>query len=146
MPAPFGLMFAVTKPQIGFGISVYWLIESWRVGRFKQVVLNFLPVTILIVGSTLLYGPWMFSGVSGLQDVKWNISMFPYSVPLGLILLWVAFRDRNKEAGIAASPFFAPYHSPTTLAVALIPLLKKPRFFVVAWVLLWVFGFIFRFL
>lgn len=141
MPAPLGLIFAATKPQIGLGISLYWLVQSWRSGGIRSVVRNFLPVTILFLGSVLLYGPW-FVYVSGLEDATWNVSIFPFGVPIGLTLLWMAFNKDRLDAAIAASPFLSPYYSGSTLAVLLVPLLKNTKLFLFGWVCLWAFHFL----
>lgn len=140
MPAPLGLMFAVTKPQIGLALSLYWLVESWRSGGIRNVVSTFLPVTVLVLGSILLYGPW-FLDLSGLEAVSWNLSFFPYSIPIGLALLWMAIRSERSDTAIPASPFFSPYFSGSTLAVLLIPLLKNTKLFLFGWTCMWAFHF-----
>jgi hypothetical protein len=138
LPAQFGLIFATLKPQIGLGISLYWLIQSWRTGGIREVIKNFLPVSILLIGSVFLYGPW-FIGVNELSNVEWNVSIFPYGIPIGFLLLGLAFIKREIAPAIPAGLFFAPYYSGSNLAVLLIPLFKNPKLLVIAWLCFWVF-------
>jgi hypothetical protein len=44
LPPQWGLFLVTLKPQIGGGISIYWLVDAWRKGRFKEVARVFLPV------------------------------------------------------------------------------------------------------
>lgn len=36
MPPQIGLFFIVIKPQIGVGVGVFWLVETWRAGRARR--------------------------------------------------------------------------------------------------------------
>ena len=49
LPAPLGLFFVLAKPQIGIGMAVYWLVEAWRTGGLRKVLITFAPVTIVQV-------------------------------------------------------------------------------------------------
>lgn len=43
------------------------------------------------------------------MTASWNLNLFPYSIPIGLILLYMA--QKNYSLAISASPFFSPYMS-----------------------------------
>jgi hypothetical protein len=138
-PAPVSLIFAVMKPQIGIGIGLYWLFESWRIGGVRTVIKNFLPVTIMLCVSFALYGFWFLTFVGKSQNAV-NVSLFPYSVPLGLYMLWTAIAQRRARLAMAASPFVAPYHTLFSLAAPLVALFDYPRLFAVTSVCLWIHG------
>lgn len=138
LPAPIGLIFALTKPQIGLGISLYWLVRSWDNGGIREVIRVFMPVAMLLVGSYLLYGPWYLEGVS-LIDVKWNLSIFPYGIPMGVAILWIAIVWRRKELALPVGPLLSPYYSASALTTLLFPLFMTPRLFIISWICLWVF-------
>lgn len=138
-PAPVSLVFAAIKPQVGIGIAVYWLFESWRMGGFRTVIKNFLPVTLLLSASFLLYGFWVMTFIGKSQDVA-NISIFPYLVPIGLYLVWIAIRERCERPAMAAGPFFSPYHTLFSLAVPLVALFERPKLFAAISALLWGLG------
>jgi hypothetical protein len=141
-PAPVSLIFAAMKPQIGFGIGVYWLIESWRLGGIRTVVKNFLPVTLLLLASFFIYGFWIMTFVGKSQNTvnTVNVSLFPYTLPVAFYLLWVAMTKRRARPAMAASPFFAPYHTLFSLAAPLVALFEYPVLLAIASAVLWVHG------
>jgi len=109
IPAPAGLFFVLLKPQIGIAVVIYWLWTSYKCGGVKDVLKTFLPATILISLSFLFFGNWITGKSDNLLFANWNLSFFPYSVPIGLALLYLA--QKNKNYAISASPFFSPYMS-----------------------------------
>lgn len=138
LPPQIGLIFLAVKPQVGFGLGVYWLITIWRERGFRQVVITFAPVTALLLLSFLLYGLWplRFS-----QTVAWssdNVTLFPYGVVLGLVILVQALRTGDSRAALASGPFFSPYVIHFTWAAMLAYLLPKPRLLLAAVLALWV--------
>ena len=135
-PAPLALILAVIKPQIGIGIAVYWLFESWRQGGARRIVLNFLPVSLLLGSSFLFYGLWPLA-VPDLSAVSWNIALFPYTVPVGIFVLCTAILRREARPSMSAGILLSPYYSWMTLSSLLVALLHRPRFLAVAWIATW---------
>jgi hypothetical protein len=121
-PPVWGLFFLVIKPQIGVGVVIYYLVEAWKVGRFRQVFKTFTPVGIAYLASALLFPVWIERMIHNPQN-PWNRSLFPYAIPLGLFLLWLGIRKRNPYFALASAPFFAPYHSFYTYIVVQIGLM-----------------------
>ena len=108
LPAQIGLFFILIKPQIGLAVAVYWFVEAWRKNRVREVLRLFGPVTIALLVSFLLYGLWplQFEQEIGLW---WNASLWPASIPVGLVLIVSAIRKRRMEFAMAASPCLSPY-------------------------------------
>jgi hypothetical protein len=138
-PAPVSLVLASIKPQVGIGIGIYWLFESWRTGGVRAVVKNFLPVALMLIASFAIYGFWILTFVGKSQNGV-NMSIFPYLVPVGLYLLWSAIMQRQARPAMAAGPFFAPYHTLFSLAVPLVTLLEHPKLFAAISALMWAMG------
>ena len=109
-PPVWGLFLLVLKPQIGFGVVIYYLVEIWRKDGFWGAVRTFAPVSIAWMISAALFPVWIERMLRNPQII-WNRSLFPYLIPLGLFLLWLAFRNKNPYFALASSLFFAPYHS-----------------------------------
>lgn len=108
MPVRWGLFFALIKPQVGLGLVLFWAVEAWREGRWKSVVSVFWPVTATTALSFGLYGLWPLHARQT-SEYWYSASLFPYSVPAGIILLVWAFRKRDERPALAASPMLAPY-------------------------------------
>src|SRR5690554_118365 len=68
--------FVLVKPQMGAAVAVFWLVEAWREGGWREVVRVFWPVVAALAVSFVLYGLWPLR--SG-QEVGlwWNASLWP---------------------------------------------------------------------
>lgn len=110
-PPMLGLFFLVMKPQIGFGVVLYYFISLWKDHGFWKVVRELGPLCITWILSMLLFPAWIDRMLFNGPQFAWNSSSFPYLIPLGLFFLWLAFRHRNPFFALASSLFFAPYHT-----------------------------------
>ena len=72
LPAPVGLFFVLIKPQIGFAVAVFWLVEAFRNGGIKQIARTFGPVTLAHIVSILIYGPFFLPHGSGFMGASWG--------------------------------------------------------------------------
>lgn len=138
LPPQIGLIFLAIKPQVGLGLGLYWLITIWREQGFRQVVITFAPVTGLLLLSFALYGLWplRFS-----QTVAWssdNVTLFPFGIAIGLVLLVQGLRTRDSKAALASGPLFSPYVIHFTWACLLVYFLQKPRLLLAAVLALWI--------
>lgn len=107
-PPPIGLFFISIKPQMGIAVAPFWLVQAWRQGGWKQVMVTFAPFTIVLVLSFLLFGLWPL-GSSRTANYWWNASLWPMSIPVGLALFVTAIRKQRIEYAMAASPCLSPY-------------------------------------
>jgi hypothetical protein len=109
-PPVWGLFFLAMKPQIGLGVIIYYLVQTWRKDGFWGTVRVFAPVTIVFFASLILFPVWI-EHVRSLPNNVFNRSTFPYLIPVGLFLLWLAFRKKNPYFALASSLFFSPYQT-----------------------------------
>lgn len=137
LPPRFGLFFLVVKPQEGAIVALFWLVESWRKGRFKEVARVFWPVTVALLASFLLYGFWPLRFGAALGK-SWNASLWPFSIPVGLVLTVAALRKRDIKYAMGASPCLSPYVLFHAWAGALVALVTYDAEMVMAVVGLWI--------
>jgi hypothetical protein len=137
MPPQIGLFFVLTKPQAGIGMAIYWLFESWRKGKIREVARVFAPVSI---GYLLSFALFKYNPLDGamLNNAPHNTSFFPFSIIIGIILIYFSIRQRQKTFSLSASPFFSPYVNVQTWAVLMFGLVKYPWAVLIANILLWV--------
>lgn len=108
MGGPLGAIMVTIKPQAGVFAIVGALSQrtTWR-ARARLLV----PLVILALLTLPLYDAWL----AGMRTISMetgtlrNFSLFPYSIPAGLILLVIAWRRQSVLAGVAASLALAPY-------------------------------------
>ena len=124
LPPAWALLVLMIKPQIGLGFAVYCLIDSWRRGRLAAITRTFAPVAIMYALSAILFPIWVGRVLHETTDV-WNRSLFPYGIPLGLALLWLAVNRKNKFFALASTPFLSPYLTFYTYLIVQIGLLHE---------------------
>jgi hypothetical protein len=137
LPIKYGLFFVLIKPQVGIGIAIYWMFACWFVGGWHYVLEQFAPVTVYYLVSFLWYGLWPLELI-GMNSNPDNMSAFPWTVPIGIFLMYISIRLARKRLAMFSGPLLAPYVSQFSYSVSLLALLDQPRLFVLAWVLLWI--------
>jgi len=122
MPPQIGLFFVSIKPQIGIAVILFWLVECWRKGGITEIVRVYLPFSLVSVLSLILFGLWPLRSFVEIH-LWWNASLWPISLPVGLVLLVTAVRKQDLRFAMGASPCFSPYilfHSWIVVLYALI--------------------------
>ena len=140
LPANWGLAVTFSKPQVGVFAGLVWFKQA------KQKILFLLPAAGLLLLSLLVWGWWfldMYHQVfqSGRRTVgPWNISPFPWLVPLGVLLLFYAWKREDELLAVTATLCMAPYfavYSFTTFFAMLAA--RAPWVASIAWIVLWIF-------
>ncbi|GAB4455439.1 MAG: hypothetical protein Kow0070_03710 [Anaerolineales bacterium] len=108
LPPWLGLFFLAIKPQVGMIVILYLFFAEWRKGGPLRVLKTFLPVGLASALSIAIFGPW-FTKISNEINLAGNSSLWPQSLPIGLILLTAAIRKNEIRYAMAASPFVSPY-------------------------------------
>lgn len=110
LPAPLGLFLVLAKPQLGVGIAAYWLAWAWRRGGLFGVARTFGPLALAGVWSVLAYGPWFLSTDPGrLAVADWSLTFWPWTVPLGLLLIGLAIRRQRPGLALFGGALLSPY-------------------------------------
>ncbi len=137
LPGPIGLIFLLVKPQLGIGVGLFWAVEAWRKNGWKGVFQLLWPVTLVVAASFLVFGFWVKYVPRGIPLGR-SMSMWPMSVPIGLVLLYKSIRNRSANLALGASPLLSPYvhmHSWTGALLAISSSLPET---IIAVVSLWV--------
>jgi flagellar biosynthesis protein FliQ len=136
------------KPQVGL-----LAILSWS-SFWNNKLSFFIPTLIIILISFVVWGNWLSDMLTNIQNMQnaqqglssWNASLFPWSIPIGLILIYVILKYNPIDAeifGVIATlcivPYFAIYS--TGILFALISASHK-RIAIIMWVLLWAYPFL----
>lgn len=140
LPPPLALLFVLIKPQMGAIFAVYLLLEAWRTGGIRKLISTAWPTAVAFLISFLMFGNWItLQAASGgnwrpgtLLEQRWNMSVFPYGLLLGIPLLVAALVLRKKDAAKAASPFFSPYVTMASWSASLAGCLRNDTLTVLA--------------
>ena len=137
LPPQIGLFLIVIKPQVGFTVGLFWLVEAWRKGGLREVVRVFGPVTAGLLVSFIVFGFWPLRFGQTLT-FWWNASLWPMSIPVGLALLVAAIRKRRIEYAMGAAPCLSPYVLFHSWSGALVSIVSLEAETVAAVIGLWV--------
>jgi hypothetical protein len=124
MPPQIGLFFVLVKPQVGVFIALFWFSQAARYG-VREVLRTFAPVTVAFILSFIVFGfyPLKWVGQLSLLDNHWNIQIFPYGIPVGLVLIGTSLRNKQLGLSATAAPFLSPYSLMWSWPVAVLGLL-----------------------
>lgn len=138
LPPPVGLFFIMTKPQLGIGVSIYWLVETYQSGGISKVIKTFLPIGAAFLLSFAVYGLYPLHA-NMLVDIWWNTSIWPASIPIGLALLFYAIRERRLGFALIAGTLLSQYMSFNNWTFVLLGLLPETIPVILANAGYWVF-------
>jgi len=126
VPTPVGLFFFAIKPQMGLAIMAYLACDAFRTGGLRRTVATVAPVCLAFAISFLIFGNWWSGRPQYVIEAPWNLSVFPWSVPVGLALFYLAIRRRQLKLSVPVSPLISPYLGLTSWSIMLFSLLETP--------------------
>lgn len=138
VPAQWGLPLIAAKPQTGGLAALIWFTQA------KDKIRFVLPLAGVVILSFILWGWWPAQMAANIRNappqstIDPNASPWPWLIPLGLVLLYFAWRREDEVLAVGATLCLIPYfviHS-ATLFFALLAA-RWPRLAALAWVLLW---------
>ncbi len=139
LPAPMGLLLVMLKPQAGIAVALYWAYAAWHDGGWRKLVVLFSPLVGALAMNFAIFGNWLRPTSDHLTNGPYNQSVFPWSVPIGVLLLFLAIRFRKQHLSISASPFLSPYLNMGSWTVVFVGLVDNawlmPVAFIVSWLL-----------
>jgi len=109
VPAMLGLPLLAAKPQAIGGVSVIW----WKRSTNKIRLLT--PLIVVVILSFLIWGLWPLR-MKPVHETAWNFAPWPFLIPLGLYMLYRAYRSDDAFLAAAATPFLVPYIGPQSVA------------------------------
>lgn len=133
------LLFTV-KPQVAAWVVVARIKRagaSWR--RYLLPALVLIPMSLVVWLAwpvhLLDYGPLLVPS-------EWNVSLWPWSIPIGTYLVWRAWRTGDDKYGLVASPLLFPYvNFPSYLGVLVVAVVRWPFVTLAIWALIWILSF-----
>lgn len=121
LPPWLGLILLMAKPQLGIGVAIFIGFEAWAKGGVRRLISTSVPIVAVAIVSFLAFGPNLFEKAS-LVLAPTNTSLWPRSLPIGLVVLVSSLRHKAKWRALAASPFLSPYMPVHSWASAIVGL------------------------
>ena len=124
----------MAKPQTVGLVSILYFKRSGFNWRF------WLPMAGILAVSLLIWGWWPAKIPPLPEDSStWNLSIFPWGVPLGIVCAWLAWKRDALHWTLLAGIFFAPYFGVGSLTPAVaVWSARYPRALGLAVVVFWV--------
>ena len=108
LPPPFALLILMIKPQMGLGLAIYYLYNYITRRKWQELITAFSPVITALLFSAYFFPGWI-EIVTNMPSNPWNRSIFPFGIPIALIIIYISVKDKNRLLSIGASPFMSPY-------------------------------------
>lgn len=139
-PAGVAVLAFSLKPQVGALLLAARARPWWEGGR--RVDVGFVAGVVVVAAAALAGAPhawWQGSGRA--FALPWNVALWPWGVPLGVVALVLAWRRGSLPWALLAGPLLSPYLSPSAWSGAMVGLAKLAPWWVAAGVcaLTWVF-------
>jgi hypothetical protein len=129
-PESLGIVLLSCKPQAVAGAALIWIHQAWRSGPIRLALL-FLPLAVLAAASLFLWPNWPIDLLNVQrafpQTSSINWSIFPFAIPLGIWLLWRAWRTDDPFLAAIATPCLVTYISPYSFTVTFVLLACRHR-------------------
>ena len=120
LPAQWGIAILLSKPQAGLMAGLVWFKRARRKDLFL------VPAIGLFLASILVWGWWVPRMVEQSLRVGgktmvgfWNIAPFPWLIPIGVWLLYQAWKREDELIAVAATLCLVPYFAIYSLTVFL---------------------------
>jgi hypothetical protein len=140
-PAELGIWLILVKPQMGAPLALLWAWKLYRERGLWKTLLFFLPVT-LAYGLSFVIG-MRLPDVSVMQG--WSAGIWPYGLLLGIPLYLWAFKNRDDQLALVATPFLEPYFGPMSWMIILPKAMKNYWTTALATLVSWMIVLIWRF-
>jgi len=96
----------------------------------------FAPFTAVVTLSALIWGAFWTEGAQ-LPHTSWNSSGWPYTIPVGLLLLLGGIAASQPVWALAASPLLAPYAALYSFTPLVLALARYPKILALVVILQW---------
>jgi hypothetical protein len=104
-PPPLAMLFFSAKPQATIGFILLLLWQQWKAGKWKGVLLTLAPTLLCFILSVVLWGLPPMPGPNN----PGQRSLFPFSLLIGLPVLYLALRSQKQRLAAFVGPFVSPY-------------------------------------
>jgi hypothetical protein len=140
LPPQIGLFFISVKPQMALMVGVFWLYMAFVQGGIKEVVRVFGPFTLVTLLSFVVFGVWPLFSLDVRLGSSANASLWPVSIPFGLVAMAAAIKERKQEWAMLASPLLTPYLVFHSYVGALLAAARSDLYMIVAVIGCYLFG------
>jgi hypothetical protein len=122
----------------GFDLLLFWkpqvIAHAFWVRGLEKPKIYFVSGIVLLVVSYFFWGLWpraiLEFGQTQLIDGWWNFSLWPYSIPVGLLMVYLSIKKKDVGYGVIASPLLFPYvNGPSYIGLIATVAAKWPKFF-----------------
>jgi len=132
----------------GYDLLFFWkpqvLLHALWARVMQRPRIYFIVGPLLFGLSVLIWGNWIQAIVyfahSKLLEGWWNRSLWPYSIPVGLVFLYLSIMKKDESYGIAASPLLSPYvNGASYIGLLAVVAAKWPIVFIIGYFIFWVY-------
>ena len=128
-----GVWLLLLKPQLTWPLIALWLLRCRKNPKAGSSVAFLLS---LLVASAIA-GLATFAHLPSPEAMPWNTSLWPVSIPVGLLTLLFAYRLDDDKLALGSAPLLSPYVGAPSWLLSTLPFLRRPRFLAAFVALAW---------
>lgn len=130
---------AAIKPQAVAGALLIYAKRAWEKDRALGVAVMAVPMIVVLAVSVVVWPNWWTGITPPVYDEAINASTFPIMVPLGVWLVWKAWKDNDEFMAATATVFFLPFIGSYSISTVMMVLAcKHPRIAIGLWLAVWI--------
>lgn len=114
IPYGLGLPILIAKPQ-GVFLTILPRLNRWSI----------LIMLLVLVTSVFIWGEWWWNIIGQRPNPKGNMSLFPYSIVLGIPLAFLGLKRKSDALLCVGSLCFAPYFMTHSLLPAVAAIIRE---------------------
>ena len=137
-PPWLALILFLTKPQAGIGIAIFLIIREWKSRSQLEFIKFCAPLGFFMLASYLLFGQQFFSAPITALPMANNVSLWPTSIPIGLLILINSYQKQDELFSLTAGPLLSPYLSAHTWFMSIFALIGRPTYLVIVSISTWI--------
>jgi hypothetical protein len=136
VPLPLGALLLSIKPQIGAVVLLWCGIELVRRREWRGLALAFGPLAALSAAQLALFGLTPLRATRLIQSPI-NASLWPWSIPPGLVLFALSLVRREGRWAMIAAPLLTPYMLLHSYSIVLLAIVHRTKLLAVIVAGLW---------
>jgi hypothetical protein len=136
LPAGYDALVLAVKPQVAAGLLLARFAKASRVSA-RAALAYLAPLALMGLVSLIVWPGWppaLYAMGREHLSAGHNVAPWPWGIPVGLGLLWLAWRRGDELAGAWASPLLVPFlNLQSLLGPLVLTAARWPRGFMAGW-------------
>jgi hypothetical protein len=121
LPARWGILLALIKPQVGIGLVVWWLVEAHRERHLWRTV----EPLVACLACAFIVWRWPMQLLAPPHTIA-NATFWPWLVPVGVWAFWRLLERPSLGPALLVGPCLSSHLTPGSWSGVMLAVARKP--------------------